>query len=410
MIDGKSGSYQRRTARLLACLTVEPDLDGESPWGDMMILKARFASELNLAVSKVPAGKQRQHRPWPGMMRLGGPHPPNSPFPAGSARCHAPRRIGGLDRLLLHQREAIPMITGTFLDEITHDIPYQNWGANEWAADFRAMKEIGIDTVIIIRAGYKDRCTFDSKVIRGRHPHLLVDHDLVDIFLTEAENNHMNLFFGTYDSGEYWHSGQAQKEVDINKAFTDEFMARYGHRKAFGGWYICHEINSFDETVMNVYEQLATHLRGLRPLPILISPYIKGIKQFDDAISLDQHQKEWGEVFARIQGKVDIVAFQDGHVDYPVLQDYLQANAELARRHGITSWSNVESFDRDMPIKFPPIGWPKLKFKIDAAQKAGVDKLITFEFSHFLSPHSMYQSAHMLNRRYREHYLGHRFL
>jgi hypothetical protein len=50
MIDGKSGSYQRRTARLLACLTVEPDLDGESPWGDMMILKARFASELNLAV------------------------------------------------------------------------------------------------------------------------------------------------------------------------------------------------------------------------------------------------------------------------------------------------------------------------------------------------------------------------
>ena len=26
-------------------------------------------------------------------------------------------------------------ITGTFLDEISHDIPYQNGGAKEWDAD-----------------------------------------------------------------------------------------------------------------------------------------------------------------------------------------------------------------------------------------------------------------------------------
>ena len=31
-------------------------------------------------------------------------------------------------------------ITGTFLDEISHDIPHQNWGREEWDADFRAMK------------------------------------------------------------------------------------------------------------------------------------------------------------------------------------------------------------------------------------------------------------------------------
>ena len=24
-------------------------------------------------------------------------------------------------------------ITGTFLDEISHDIPHQNWGEREWA-------------------------------------------------------------------------------------------------------------------------------------------------------------------------------------------------------------------------------------------------------------------------------------
>ena len=44
-------------------------------------------------------------------------------------------------------------ITGTFLDEITHDIPANNWDRAQWAAEFRLMREIGIDTVILIRAG-----------------------------------------------------------------------------------------------------------------------------------------------------------------------------------------------------------------------------------------------------------------
>lgn len=45
-------------------------------------------------------------------------------------------------------------ITGTFLDEISHDIPHQNWGEREWDQDFRYMQSIGIDTVIMIRSGY----------------------------------------------------------------------------------------------------------------------------------------------------------------------------------------------------------------------------------------------------------------
>ena len=40
-------------------------------------------------------------------------------------------------------------ITGTFLDEISHDIPHQNWGMKEWDQDFQHMKAIGIDTVIV---------------------------------------------------------------------------------------------------------------------------------------------------------------------------------------------------------------------------------------------------------------------
>jgi hypothetical protein len=121
-------------------------------------------------------------------------------------------------------------------------------------------------------------------------------------------------------------------------------------------------------------------------------------------ISREQHEEEWRAIFQRIKDAVDVVAFQDGHVDYLDAPEYLSVNMRLAREAGIACWSNVEAFDRDMPIKFLPIDWRKLEYKMDTAREAGVDKLITFEFSHFLSPHSVYPSARNLFRRYCERF------
>jgi len=296
-----------------------------------------------------------------------------------------------------------PAITGTFLDEITHDIPSQNWRDRDWEADFAAMQQVGIDTVILIRAGYQEQATFHSQVLQDKIGILPVYTDLVELFLTLAQRYGMTFYFGTYDSGHYWINGDYQTETDINKAFCEEFINRYGHHSAFGGWYISHEINTYDEGMMQVYEDLSGHLKQLQDVPILISPYIKGIKQFGDtAISLDQHISEWESVFARLQGIVDIVAFQDGNVAYRDLPAYLQANRELASKYGLTTWSNVESFDRDMPFKFPPIDYRKLRYKIEQAELAQVDKLVTFEFSHFLSPNSTYSAARQLHQRYWE--------
>lgn len=294
------------------------------------------------------------------------------------------------------------MITGTFLDEITHDIPAQNWSPDDWARDFDAMKAVGIDTVILIRAGYRRQATFNSDVLQKEMGIFPVYTDLVDLFLQEAERCGMDFYFGTYDSGRYWINGDYRKESDINRAFCDEVVEKYGHRKAFKGWYISHEIHSFNDGMMKVYEELATHLRNIKPLPILISPYVKGSKQFgEDAITLKEHEDEWEQVFARIQGHVDIVAFQDGQVYYHELEEYLRLNHDLAKKYNITAWSNVESFDRDMPWDFPPINFKNLRFKIEGAQRAGAEKLITFEFSHFMSPNSMYPSAHGLYKQYR---------
>lgn len=298
-------------------------------------------------------------------------------------------------------------ITGTFLDEITHDIPSANWGAEEWAADFDAMQAAGIDTVILIRAGYSERMTFPSAVLAAAQPMRPVTLDLVDLFLTQAERTGMTFYFGIYDSGRFWHSDQPEREVELNLRFTEEVAQRYAARKAFGGWYMTHEIHEHEEGVTRLIERLARHVKGLKDVPVLISPYVRGRKQFGDTpITPQEHERQWEQIFAILSGFVDIVAFQDGHVDFHELPAFMEINTRLAHKYGLRPWSNVESFERGMPLNFLPIDYRNLVYKIETAAAAGAEKLITFEFSHFMSPNSMWPSAHNLYRRYLEYIQG----
>jgi hypothetical protein len=299
-------------------------------------------------------------------------------------------------------------ITGTFLDEITHDIPSQNWGPQEWAADFAAMRHIGIDTVVLIRAGYRERAVFESAVLNRHRAMMPVREDLGQMFLDLAAANGMRLFWGLYDPGDW--ADRGAEALAVNVAFCGEVFDRFGRHPGFGGWYLSFELSRDDPRQIDLVLGAGRHVKVVSPdLPVLISPYMAGVKapSGEAAISRDQYESEWSAIFQRVAEVVNIVAFQDGHVDYLELPDYLRANVRLAREHGIACWSNVETFDRDMPIRFPPIDWRKLDYKTRVATAAGVEKLITFEFSHFLSPHSSYPAAHHLFRRYCErHGLG----
>ena len=78
-------------------------------------------------------------------------------------------------------------ITGTFLDEITFDIPHNNWGYQEWDNDFAAMRAMGIRRVIMIRCANGYWMAYPSEVI----PRFGLRHrppvDLMDMFLELAE-------------------------------------------------------------------------------------------------------------------------------------------------------------------------------------------------------------------------------
>ena len=305
-------------------------------------------------------------------------------------------------------------ITGTFLDEISHDIPHQNWGEKEWDRDFQYMRSIGIDTVIMIRSGYRKFITYPSEYLLGKgcyRPSV----DLLDLFLRLAEKYHMKFFFGLYDSGRYWDTGDMSWEVEDNKYVIEEVWKNYGSKyKSFRGWYISGEISRKTKGAIGAFHTMGKQCKDLSDgLPAFISPWIDGKKAVEaasdkiakaNAVSVQEHEKEWDEIFDGIHDVVDACAFQDGHIDYDELDAFFAVNKKLADKYGMQCWTNAETFDRDMPIRFFPIKFDKLRMKLEAAQRAGYDKGITFEFSHFMSPQSAYLQAGHLYDRYKEYF------
>ncbi len=305
-------------------------------------------------------------------------------------------------------------ITGTFLDEISHDIPHQNWGAKEWDADFAHMKRLGIDTVIMIRCGYQQFLTYPSAYLIDNHGCFNPPIDLVQLFLDLSEKYGMTFYFGIYDSGKYWVSGDMRDEIDSNLFVVEEVFQKYGQHRNFGGWYLSLELSRKTRNAVRSIAKLGNHCKAVSGgLPVLISPWVAGKKAVlansdqitkSTFISIQEHEREWNEILDGIKNSVDIVAFQDGHVDYNELEAYLAVNKNLADTYEMESWTNSESFDRDMPIKFMPIKFEKMLLKLEAARKVGCTKAITFEFSHFMSPQSAYIQAHHLYDRYMEYF------
>lgn len=324
-------------------------------------------------------------------------------------------QAGGESKLIVPKGNAL-QITGTFLDEISHDIPHQNWGEAEWDRDFKHMKDIGIDTVIDIRCGHKKFITYPSPYLLKQGCYM-PSVDLIDMFCRLAQKYGMTYYHGLYDCG----SRNSADQVEPNKYVIEEVWERYGSKyDSFGGWYISHELGRHVDGAIEAFQTMGKQCKDIsksakhpKGLPTFISPWINGKKAIsvmksdvtgNQAVTVDKHEAKWNTIFDGIHDYVDACAFQDGHIDYDELDAFLTVNKKLCDKYGIQCWTNTETFDRDMPIKFFPIKFDKLRLKLEAAKRCGYDKAITFEFSHFMSPQSAYLQAGHLYDRYKEYF------
>lgn len=292
-------------------------------------------------------------------------------------------------------------ITGTFIDEITYDIPSSNWSAKQWKCDLDNMQEIGIDTLIFIRGGFEGKTIFPSKTIGTPYC-----DDFAGFILEEASKRNMKVFFGLYISNLNWNNGDFMEETRINKLFIDEVADRYSHYPAFCGWYIPHEAAFDIFNIKDIMRNLSGLCKDRTPnKKVLISPFFKtSITHKTMLFTPEQHYEAWDEIFDYIGKDIDICAFQDGSAHMHSMSDYFRYTKKLCDKYDIEHWVNAETFERDVRQQYYPITFNLLKQRL-TMHKEYADKIITFEFSHFLSPQSIYPSAKNLNSLYKDHYL-----
>ncbi len=293
-------------------------------------------------------------------------------------------------------------ITGTFIDDITYDIPSSNWTREQWIKDFDNMQEIGIDTMIFIRGGFEDKAVFPSKVVGNSS---LTD-DFAAFVFEEASKRGMNVYFGLYISNLDWNHGDALGEIKKNRQFLPEVLSRYGDYPSFKGWYIPQEMShntlNFGE-IMRGMGELCKELDPSRQ--VLISPFFHThITSPDGGFTPEEHYEEWDKLFSYGGKCIDICAFQDGTSPLAMMDDYFGKTLELCNKYNIKHWVNAETFERDVRCMYYPIPFGMLRDRLENHKKYA-EKIITFEFSHFLSPQSIYPSAQNLNRLYKDYYL-----
>ena len=291
-------------------------------------------------------------------------------------------------------------ITGTFIDEITHDIPSSNWSLEQWAKDLDHMQEIGIDTVIFIRGGYGNKTVYPSKVFNTPYR-----SDFAKFIFEETTRRGMKVIMGMYISSLDWNHGDAVGEIRKNRMFVDEICERYGDYPSFYGWYIPHETCIEELNLCEVFNGLSTICKDKTPdKPVMISPYAKGAVIADtDFLTPEQNVEEWDRIFAKSGQNIDICAFQDGPVPQEDMPAYYRGIRDLCHAYGMQHWVNCETFERDVRCMYYPIPFEELRRKLELHQEYA-DKIITFEFSHFLSPQSIYPSARNLNALYKSHF------
>ncbi len=293
-------------------------------------------------------------------------------------------------------------ITATFIDEITYDIPASNWSDKQWKKDLDNMKKVGIDTLVIMRGVFYDKCIYPSK----HFPTLKKEgEDFAKFMFEEAQKRNMKVFLGLYISNLTWNDGDYKHEAEQNKLYIEEVLERYGQYSSFEGWYIPQEGCSPCFNLKQTTEELATLCKQYTPnKPVLLSPFFRGKTiSPEDYYTPEKTEEVWNELLENCKGKVDIIAFQDGTVPICEYSEYLKAVKRVCDKYDIHLWANVETFERDVRAMYYPIPFDMLRRKIEIAETQ-VEKCITFEFSHFLSPQSIYPSAKNLNALYTKYF------
>lgn len=283
-----------------------------------------------------------------------------------------------------------------------------NWHESEFAAEYEAMKAVGMDHIIW-------QWTVDTKAKEACYPTALPGYsqifreDMVNLSLAEADKLGIKVWLGLtanddwfryYANDEKW----LTQEAGLNKKVIEELWQRYSGRygDTIAGFYIWLEADNvhFQNSVRQnrlamTYKEIAETAHHTTGKPVMIAPYFTQGRGQDAA----EYAAMWGKVLKT--APIDIIALQDGfgggRVSTADIGNWLGAlQGEIIKVRPQTElWSDLETFTPD--YSSAPIS--RVISQIRAEHKF-VSKFTSFSFNHYNSPNNRHGLLYFQYKKY----------
>jgi hypothetical protein len=285
--------------------------------------------------------------------------------------------------------------------------------------EMRAMKEAGMDTVII-ETGFSSGLIYPSKHYKTMDG----VENVLEFLVQAAEETGLKIIL----SIPFLHHNpflMGQEELDEVKnrsiLFLEELYEKYGQSPAFSGWYTGFEISDtmISEAterlrIAGFYRDITEQCHRLTPdLPVSIAPYF-----FAD-IPADEFERIWYEfldytnldVFM-IQDSVGaIYVSKDVEERFKLLPNYYLALHRACQKAGVEFWSDLEVFEQahgsgvdDKELSLIPARFERVQRQLELEQEF-VKKIVVYEFANYMSPNGFIKTNESRSRDLYERYL-----
>ena len=257
------------------------------------------------------------------------------------------------------------------------------------------MKSVGMDTVVVNYVAY-DKFYFYPTSVSGGMPFSI---DSIENILDAADQHGMDVYLGLHLDPDQFSTSTFDLQANLaqGQAELSELWTRYGGHTSLAGWYMPQEFSDYmvfyqpqlRNDIISYTSAVTFQAHASSGLPMMISPYFG---QNPNAAAY----ANWWNTTGLPQTGVDIVAMQDGvgthRTTIAQSQTVFQALAPVMANHGVAFWANNESFNQthgwpvdNQPWAAQPTGINTFVAQIESTNPF-VEKSITFEFSHYMSP------------------------
>jgi Domain of unknown function (DUF4434)/Domain of unknown function (DUF5109) len=320
--------------------------------------------------------------------------------------------------------QSICPVQGTFLNF------YRDLTPERWSLEFRDMKAVDINTVVVVSVGHLRADASDPSGYSMAPEGLLYPSrftgaverpkkDLLEMILSLADQQGMSVYLGSLQTETDWTDGTEFAALrTYNYRVAAEVVERYGRHRSLAGWYFTQEVwmNWVKKYGGNYYgtrlmANWAADMKSIDPTKLTTAAVVvkktgRGEMPGLTAGELRQSMTSFLEAT-----RIDIMMPQDGigaregAPSLDELPDYFRAmKAATAGTHS-TLWGTLETFTADSNPDgehFPPATIGRIQEQINCVRPY-VSGYVSWIFGDDMSPQATYypREASELNREYK---------